>query len=340
MASLVSVSFLAREGVARAQLDLLHQLLRVDHQVAGQLDLVDRVLLAFGHVDGDVDLALVGGDGDLRRLDVEIQIAAIQIPGVQAFKVAGQLLARVFVVAGDETEQVRGRQGKGATQGFVVEHLVADDVDLADARDVPFGDGDVDPHPVSGQVGDFGVDLHAVLAVGVVLALQFLAQLVERRRHEHPAGGQARLAQAFLQVLGLDVLVAGDVQLGNRRPFRHVDDQHVAVPVQLHIAEELGLEQGADDGARPLRVEAVADPQRQGDQHRAGRNALQAVQADVAYREGVRVGCPCGRGQPGQAHGGGQQAAGQKTQGIGKQGVTGQATARSQDRNRSRVMSL
>ena len=188
---------------------------------------------------------------------------------------------------------------KRAAQGLVVEHLVADDVDLANARHVALGDGDVDAHPVARQILDLGVDLHAVLAVGVVLALQFLAQLVERRGHEHPPGGQARLAQALLQILGLDVLVAGDVQLGDRRPLHDVDDQHVAVAVELHVAEELGLEQRADDGARTLRVEAVTDPQRQGDQHRARRDALQAVQADVADREGASESAACaGTEQP------------------------------------------
>jgi hypothetical protein len=52
-------------------------------------------------VDGcaDVDIALVGADRDLGRVDVEIGVAAVEVERRQLGQVAAKLFARVLVVA-------------------------------------------------------------------------------------------------------------------------------------------------------------------------------------------------------------------------------------------------
>ena len=68
--------------------------------VAGELDVADRVDLAFVDARGEVHLALVGADRDLGRVDVEVDVAAVQVVRVELFQIAGELLARVLVVLG------------------------------------------------------------------------------------------------------------------------------------------------------------------------------------------------------------------------------------------------
>ena len=60
-------------------------------EITHQLDIVDRVALAFGHVDGDIHFRLVRRYRYLGGLDPEIHIATILIVGHQFFEVTGQL---------------------------------------------------------------------------------------------------------------------------------------------------------------------------------------------------------------------------------------------------------
>ena len=88
--------------------------------------------------------------------------------------------------------------------------------------------------------------------------------------------------QALEQVLGLDVLVAGDGQLVDRRALVDRDHQDVALARQLHVLEEAGLVQRADRLADLAVVDGVATLDRQVGEDRAGGDALQSVDADVA----------------------------------------------------------
>ena len=54
-------------------------------QLTAELDLTHGEFLAFIHVDGDVDVLLVWGNGHLRRADIHVDIATIQVIGTQAF---------------------------------------------------------------------------------------------------------------------------------------------------------------------------------------------------------------------------------------------------------------
>jgi hypothetical protein len=78
---------LAREHVARlegcqpAQLRLAHD------EVAAELHLAQAVDRALGDGDGDVDLLAVGRDRDLGGLDVELEVAAVEVVRAQRLEV-------------------------------------------------------------------------------------------------------------------------------------------------------------------------------------------------------------------------------------------------------------
>ena len=88
---------------------------------------------------------------------------------------------------------------------------------------------------------DLGVDAHCVLATREVLVGEVLLDLVEHGLVEGLAGREADVAQRLLQVLGLDVLVALDLEALDRGPLEHHHQERVAIATQLHLAEEVAL---------------------------------------------------------------------------------------------------
>ena len=107
---------------------------------------------------------------------------------------------------------------------------------------------------------------------------------------------EAHVAQALLQILGLDVLVALDLELGDGGPLDHHDQQGVAVAAQFHVAEEPRRVQRAHGLADALAVEVIADVHRQVIEYRAFGDSLQTFDANVADRE--RLAATLARAQP------------------------------------------
>jgi hypothetical protein len=101
------------------------------------------------------------------------------------------------------------------------------------------------------------------------------------------AARQADAAQRLLQVLGLDVLVALDLEALDRRPFQHRDDQHGAVAPQFDVAKESGRVQRLHRLAEAPHVQRVADVHRQIVEDGAFGDALQAFDTNVADDEAV-----------------------------------------------------
>ena len=134
------------------------------------------------------------------------------------------------------------------------------------------------------------VDAHRVLAAREILVGEVLLHFIEHRLIEGLAGGETDIAQRALQVLGLDVLVALDLEAFDRRPFDHSDDQRAAVAPHLDIAEEAGRIQGAHRFGDAALIELIADIDRQVVVDRALGDALQAFDADIADRERRRCG--------------------------------------------------
>ena len=271
-------------------------------QVAQQLHGGDFVDFAFLHVSSHVHRAFVRRDRDLGGVDAEIGIAAIHVVGLQLFHVAGKLFARVLVVLRIPRRPVGGARFEIVADFLVGEGVVAEDVDFLDLRHLAFADLDFHRHPVAIELGDVRQHRDVVLAPVVVLVDQFLPDPVQRQAIEGLAFGQADFLQALLQVVGLDVLVAAQGELADRRPLDHLDHQDVAFAAEFHVGEELGVVQRAD-GPLGLRIgHPVALVHRQVVVDRAGRDAAEPVDADVRHHEGgerKRVGGEGGKQEQG-----------------------------------------
>ena len=138
-------------------------------------------------------------------------------------------------------------------------------------------------------------DLRRVLAAAVVLLGQRLRQLIERRAIEGLARREPVLGQHLLEVVVLDVLVAVERELEDRRALEHDDHERVAVAAELEVLEERRLEQRATRFAQPPLVDRVADVDRQIVVDRALGDALRAFDAEVTHDERLE------RGQRGRA---------------------------------------
>jgi hypothetical protein len=252
---------------------------------SGELHLADRVHLTLAQVHGDEHVVHLRRDGDLGRLDLEVGVAAVLVVGRQLLDVALQRFARIPVVLPVPGQPVRGAELEDVEQLLVVVHRVADQVDLADAGALPLDDVDLDAHLVAGHLFDLGVDADGVLAAAEILVGEEAPHLLEHRAVEGLAGREAHAAQRLLQVLGLDVLVARQLEALDRRPLPHHDDQRRAVTPQLDVAEEARRKQGAHRFLDAPRVEPVADVDGQVVVDRALGDALEAFDPDVADRE-------------------------------------------------------
>ncbi|MNZ15389.1 hypothetical protein D3C78_323390 [compost metagenome] len=235
-------------------------------------------------------MLLVRGDRHLGGSDVHVDVAAVQVVGTQALQVTGKFFAGVLVVVLEERQPVGGLELEQLRQLLIIEHGVADDVDVLDGSDGAFVDLDLQGNPVARLRHHLGVDLGRVAALGHVLALQFVTHAFEGGTLEDLAFGQARLFQALHQVFGADRLVAFDLDARHRRALDHVDDQDIAVAVQLDILEEAGLEQRTGRLHQAPVIGLIAHVQGQGTENAAGGYPLQAVDPDVGDPERRRLG--------------------------------------------------
>ena len=323
------------EQGAREHLVLLHEDARADlllgqHRIAGDLHVRHLVDLAFGDAGGDVHVGLVGADRDLDAVFAEIDVAAVEVEVVQLLAVAFQLLARILVVAAVPAEPVGLARFPVVGQRVEVVDLVADDVDVADLGRPAFLDVDRDVDPVAVQARHRRRDAHVVLAAVVVLAHQLLGHAVEIEAVEGFAFGQADVVEAAGQVLGLDVLVAGQGQAIDRRTLGDREHQDVALACDLDVLEEPGAVERAHRFGNARRVDGVAAFHRQVGEHRAGADTLQAVDADVADGERTRGGRRQRR-QRGRIHGrvgrrlGPGRSGNRRGEGKGKQSAVGKS---------------
>src|SRR5699024_8444578 len=193
-------------------------------------------------------------------------IAAILIKRIQRFQITQQLLAGITVLAAPELQNM-GVEWPGFLQRehlvlelIIVEMLVADDVDVLDLRHRAFLHGDIDGDPIIRQLRDFGIDLDAVVTIGIVLALKFLHQLIQQRAPEQLATGQSLFLQGFLELVATDLLVALDAQTRNLRAFLDLDQQRVTAARQADLLEQTGLIQRANRLLCTLWRELIADP--------------------------------------------------------------------------------
>src|SRR5438445_6501892 len=281
------LDLLAREHVARLECDQLAHLVLAQYERAGELDVGDLVYIAFAQGRSQIHLALVRADRDLGRIDVEIDIAAVEVVRIEFFQVARQLFARVLIVTRIPRGPVRRVRLEVRADFLLAESLVADDVDALDLGNFAFGDVDRQLDAVAVEVDHRGLDRDVVLAAVVVLARQFLRHAVEREAVERLAFGQADVLQALEQVFFLEVLVALDLDLRDRWALFHRDHENAALAADLHIGEEAGLVQGAHGLLRAFGRDRIALFHWQIGEHGTGRDALQPV--DTESRRDERI---------------------------------------------------
>src|SRR5258708_5447161 len=192
---------LAREHVAGLELLQLLELFARHQELAGELHLGHGVLLAFREIDRDVDVAPVGRDRHLRRLDAEVEVAAVLVVRAQVLEVGRELFARIAVVLGVPGEPAGAAQHELVEQLALAKGVRADQVDAADLGDLALGHGDVDADAVALERRDGGLHLGGVQAARQILPLDLELGVIEQRTVEDAAFGHAELAQDLAHVL-------------------------------------------------------------------------------------------------------------------------------------------
>ena len=81
---------LAREWLATAQMNQRKILVRLTYQITGEANVTDCVDSTLVDIDRDVDVLLVRRDRDLGRVDLEIDVAAVEIVRTQCLEIARQ----------------------------------------------------------------------------------------------------------------------------------------------------------------------------------------------------------------------------------------------------------
>ena len=241
---------------------------------------------SLGDVDGDVDILLVGADRHLRRIDVEVDVALIQIERAQCFQIGRQLLARVSVVARVPGQPARGGELEQVQQIVFLEGTGTDDANLANARNVALIHLKGQCNPVAFERGDRRADVDAILGAGQILTLELLLGTLDQRAVEGSGLGDAHLGQPGEQRVLLEFLEADEFDFGDGRSLVDQHHQHAVVFFDLYVAEESGGEQVANRLRRLLTGEAVTHPHRQVAEYGARLRALDALHTNVAHDEG------------------------------------------------------
>ena len=297
-AILAGGDLLAGKHLPRLDLGCGHELVGGQDQFTGQIHGGHLVDLPFIHVDTDVDIALVRRQRDLGGANVELDVASILVVGVQRFQIPGQGLSGIAIlhaqVTGHEGIPTGHRKAQGTAELAVREDMVAHDVDHANLGRLALLDGNCDTHPVVRQIFHLGGDVHAILAIGKILAPQLLFHLVEHRAVEKAPLGKPHLTQALGQILGLDVLVAGDGKLGDGRALLDPDQHGAPFPVHSHIREESRAIQGAQGLCDARRRQYIAGTHRQIIECRALLDPGEPLESDTAHHEGCFLVLACG----------------------------------------------
>ena len=246
----------------------------------------DRVARTLGDVDRDVDVFLVRRDRHLRRLDVELEVAAVLVEAAQRLEVGRELLLRVLVVLRVPGQPARrGQRHLAAAARFSVNALAPTMLMRAIFAASPSSIVKLSATRLRSCGVTVVCTFARVEAARDVLALQLLLGAVERRAVEDARLGDADVLQRLLDRVGVEFLVADERERADRRPLLHDDDQHVALRLEAHVAEEAGRVQRLDRLRDLLVVDALADLDRQVAEDRAGLGALHAFDADVADDE-------------------------------------------------------
>ena len=278
---------LRAEEIARADRDQALELVLAPEEVAVERDRGHRVGQSLADVHRDRDVLLVGRDRDLGRFDREFKVTAVQIEGLERLQVGVELDARITVALGVERQPAAGAQLEQAAQCALLEGLIADDADLADACRLALGDREREVDAVALDRRHRRHHLGGIETAREVLALELLLGAVGQRLVERQAFADADFAQRLQDRVLLELLHADEVDVGDDRPLLDDNDHHLAFDLDAHVLEQAGGEQRTQCGRALVVVVGVADTKGQRREHGAGIRALQALNANVDDDEGL-----------------------------------------------------
>ena len=243
------------------------------------------VLLTLGHIDRDVDTLLVRGNDNLGRVDTELEVTTRQIVGTQGLDIRIQLGARILVGLGVPTEPATGVKVEQVAQCRFAEDLVADNTDLLDLGPVTLANGKVQIDPVTFDRRHGGHDVGGIQAAVDVLALELLLGPVQHRAIERAAIGQPDVAQGVTQHILVELLVATELDLGNRGAFLDDHHQHISAHLDPDVLEQPKRKNSLNGGSAFFIVVRISNTHRQGRKNSPGLNPLQTLDPDVANLE-------------------------------------------------------
>ncbi len=258
-----------------------------DEQVSPQLHVGDFIFLALGEVDRDVDIATVGRDRDLGGVDIELEVAAVQIEGSQRFEIGLEFLPGVLVVLRKPAEHARSSQLNYAEQFLLGKCPVPHDVDSLDLRNVALVDVEIDRDPVAVERRDGRGDLHAIETSGQILAFELLLGLVEQGAVEDAAVLESDVAQPLLDLVLFEFLHPDEIDRSDGRALLESHDQHVSLDVESDVAKEPRRKQGANRPRGLFVGHRVADFDGEIAEDGPRLDALDALDANVAHHEGL-----------------------------------------------------
>ena len=238
--------FTAVVQLARLDFGQLRHFRRVAGQAAVHYHVGQFVLFAFGDIDSDVDAFFVRRQADLRRINIETRIAAIQIEAAQDFKIPGQFLFLVFAIADNVPPRHFITQLEAGNQLIVGEGMIPHDIDLLNLGGNPFREDQFKIDTVARQRRDHGFHRGAVLTDAVVEVFQAFFNAGNRGAIEcfpHPdAGG----FQVLLEHVIFHRFVAGEGDAGNGWALFHLDDQRIPITQDADVLEVARGKQRAD----------------------------------------------------------------------------------------------
>ena len=167
------------------------------------------------------------------------------------------------------------------------ERLVADDVDRGDLGGSP----STIVKLIATRLRSCGVTVVCTVAAYLPRVMYWRFSSCSARssaeRSKMRASAMPISFSAFLIVSVSNSLLPTNVERADRRPLLHDDDQHVALRLEAHVAEEAGGVERLDRLRDLFVVDALADLDRQVAEDRARFGALHAFDADVAHGEGI-----------------------------------------------------
>src|SRR5690606_1742797 len=154
-------------------------------------------------------------------------------------------------------------QGEALANILLVKAVISNDVHLADFRAFAFLHVDADANGIIGTLLHVRIDDHGVLAAVVILLPKKLLHVVQHGTVKRSSASEPHVTQGIHEVFGLDVLVALDGEVLDRRPLLHSDDQGTAITAHLDIVEHALRVERTNDFLDLASIKELADDDRQ-----------------------------------------------------------------------------